>query len=106
MFGEEQYLAMKESAYFINVCRGPVQDEKALTEALRKGWIQGAGIDVFEEEPVPPGHPLLELDNVVLTPHTGWITVEASERLVRMTIDNVFNYGEGHPTSVVNPEVL
>lgn len=106
IIGEREFSIMKPGAILANTGRGALVEENALIAALREGRIAAAGLDVFEEEPVPPGHPLLELDNVVLTPHTGWITVEASERLVRMTIDNVINYGEGHPTSVVNPEVL
>ncbi len=69
MVGAEQFRAMKESAYLVNVCRGPVVDEQALIEALRDGQIRGAGLDVFEQEPVDVNNPLLEMDNVIYAPH-------------------------------------
>ncbi|MEM0474126.1 MAG: NAD(P)-dependent oxidoreductase, partial [Zestosphaera sp.] len=63
-----------------NTSRGAVVDTKALIKALNEGWIAGAGLDVYEEEPLPPNHPLTQLDNVVLTPHIGASTEEAQER--------------------------
>ena len=74
MMGEKELRKMKPSSFLINMARGPVVDEKALTRALAERWIQGAGLDVFEEEPTPPSNPLLKLDNVILAPHSlAWL---------------------------------
>jgi phosphoglycerate dehydrogenase-like enzyme len=70
-FGRAQFEAMKPSAFFINTGRGPTADEDALLRALAEYRIAGAGLDVFDQEPLPPGHPLIQLDNVLLTPHTA-----------------------------------
>jgi phosphoglycerate dehydrogenase-like enzyme len=70
-FVRAQFEAMKPTAFFINTGRGPTADEIALIDALREGRIAGAGLDVFDLEPLPPGHPLTNLDNVILTPHTA-----------------------------------
>lgn len=65
---------MKKTAFFINTSRGPLVDESALVDALRKKQIAGAGLDVFDIEPLPLDHPLRKLDNVTLTPHTGYVS--------------------------------
>ncbi|ASI99300.1 hydroxyacid dehydrogenase [Thermococcus celer] len=80
LINEERLKLMKKSAILINAARGPVVDTKALVKALKEGWIAGAGLDVYEEEPLPKDHPLTKLDNVVLTPHIGASTVEAQMR--------------------------
>ncbi|NJE05342.1 hydroxyacid dehydrogenase [Thermococcus sp. M36] len=80
LINEERLKLMKPTAILINAARGAVVDTEALVKALKEGWIAGAGLDVFEEEPLPAGHPLTELDNVVLTPHIGASTVEAQMR--------------------------
>jgi phosphoglycerate dehydrogenase-like enzyme len=69
MIGEKELKKMKKTAFLINAARGPIIDEKALIKALQKGWIQGAGLDVFEQEPVPVDNPLLKMDNVIVSPH-------------------------------------
>lgn len=69
MIGEAELKKMKKSAYLINTARGPIVDEAALIKALREGWIKGAGLDVFEQEPTPRDNPLLKMDNVIVTPH-------------------------------------
>jgi 26S proteasome regulatory subunit N2 len=81
-------------------------DEPALIEALKARKIAGAGLDVFAEEPMNPPHPLLQLDNVVLSPHLGFVSVENYERSFSGAIDNILSYLEGNPTNVVNPEAL
>lgn len=80
LISEDLLRLMKKNAILINTSRGGVVDTKALIKALKEGWIAGAGLDVYEEEPLPPNHPLTELDNVVLTPHIGASTEEAQER--------------------------
>lgn len=80
MMGEAQLRTMKSSAYLINTARGALVDEAALVRALREGWIAGAGIDVFDDEPVPASHPLLHLENVIATPHIAAFTEEALDR--------------------------
>ena len=74
LIGENELRKMKPSGFLINTSRGPVVDEKALVRALTERWIQGAGLDVFEEEPTPASNPLLKLDNVIVAPHSlGWL---------------------------------
>ncbi|WP_297488579.1 hydroxyacid dehydrogenase [Thermococcus sp.] len=80
MINEERLKLMKKTAILINAARGAVVDTNALVKALQEGWIAGAGLDVYEEEPLPKNHPLTKLDNVVLTPHIGASTVEAQMR--------------------------
>ncbi|NJE11352.1 hydroxyacid dehydrogenase [Thermococcus sp. MAR1] len=80
LINEERLKLMKPTSILINAARGAVVDTGALVKALQEGWIAGAGLDVFEEEPLPKDHPLTKLDNVVLTPHIGASTVEAQMR--------------------------
>ena len=86
----EQLKQMKPTAYLINTARGPIVNEKALIRALKEGWIAGAGLDVFEEEPNVPEE-LKELDNVVLTPHIASATREARIQMARMAVENVID---------------
>jgi len=81
MIGEKELKQMKSTAYLINTARGAVVDEAALIKALREGWIAGAGLDVFEKEPIAPDNPLLKMDNVILTPHYAVHTSTAMKRL-------------------------
>ncbi len=98
---------MKPTAWLVNTARGPLVDEAALVEALRHRRIAGAALDVFDEEPLPPVHPLLALDNVVLTPHIGYVTRESYDVFFRQVVENVEAYLEGTvPARALNPEVL
>lgn len=97
---------MKPTAYLINSSRGPIVDEDALVFALESGAIAGAGLDTFDEEPLPRDHPLLSLDNVLLTPHLGYVTQETYVTFYGQTLENVRSFIEGRPQRVMNPEVL
>ena len=92
---------MKPGAILINTARGPIVDEAALVDALRERRIAGAGLDVFDIEPLPPGHPLTRMDNVVLTSHCAGITPEALEAGLALAIENVANYLKGTPSNVI-----
>jgi len=92
---------MKPTALLINTSRGSLIDEGALADALRRGTIAGAGLDVLSAEPPPAGHPLLAIENCVITPHIAWATRSARGRLLATTIENVAAYLAGRPQNVV-----
>ncbi len=103
LIDEEKLDMMKPSAYLLNLARGEVVDEEALYRALRDGRLAGAGLDVFTQEPVDPGNPLLSLPNVVLTPHTAGGTNESRVRMIQVTVENVRRVLSGEkPLYVVN----
>jgi phosphoglycerate dehydrogenase-like enzyme len=104
LIGRRELRLMKPTAYLINTARGPIVDEAALIEALRHRRIAGAGLDVFEHEPLAPDHPLLHLDNVVCTPHLGFVTRENYEQMIGGAVENILNYLDGNPTHVCNPQ--
>ncbi len=106
LIGRRELRLMKPSAYLINTARGPIVDEAALIEALQQRRIAGAGLDVFEQEPIDPSNPLLQLDNVVCTPHIGFVVREAYDQLLGGAVENILNYLDGNPTNVSNPEAL
>lgn len=93
---------MKPTAILINTGRGPLVDEKALAEALNSGALRGAGVDVLSCEPPTIDNPLLYARNCYTTPHLGWATFEARQRLMDIAVSNVANFIEGTPTNVVN----
>jgi glyoxylate reductase len=101
-----QFEKMKSSAYLINTARGPIVDEEALANALTKGKIRGAALDVFEDE--PRANPrLIPLDNVVLTPHIASASVETRTNMATMSAENVIAAIRGErPPTLVNSEVL
>jgi phosphoglycerate dehydrogenase-like enzyme len=86
---------MKRSAYLVNTARGAIVDEAALVEVLSEERIAGAGLDVFDEEPLPASHPLRSLTSVVLTPHIGWPTDEAYERFAAAACEVLLDFQAG-----------
>lgn len=104
--GRDQLGKMKRGAIFINTARGGLVDEDALIEALRSGHLRGAGLDVFAREPLPAGHPLLALDNVVMTPVSAWNTEESAVRNQQRAVDNVLSFIAGTPVSITNLAAL
>jgi D-3-phosphoglycerate dehydrogenase / 2-oxoglutarate reductase len=106
LVGAQELSSMHSSAILVNTSRGPVLDEAALVIALSSGAIAGAGIDVFDPEPLPPDHPLFGLPNVVLSPHVAGVT-EDSMRGMPLTIADVIEtvVRGGRPSTLINPEV-
>lgn len=100
-FGADQFAQMKDGAVFINCARGAIVDNDALADALNSSHLAGAGIDVFDTEPpLDPSYKLLSANNVVLTPHVGFLTEEAMERRAVIEFDNVLAYLNGTPRNV------
>ena len=107
MFGAAEFAAMKDTAVFVNVARGPIVREAELVEALRAGRPRAAGIDVFEHEPIGADHPLLALPNCVAVPHIGSASVATRTRMATLATENLVAALTGAPVpSPVNPEVL
>ena len=102
MIGSEQLAMMKKSAFIINTARGALIDEQALIEALQKGIIAGAGLDVQETEPPVDDNPLYDMENVIMTPHMGWKGLETRQRLVSIIAEDIHSYFAGNPVNVVS----
>jgi phosphoglycerate dehydrogenase-like enzyme len=105
IIGSRELALLKDGAIFVNTARGRLVDEAALIDELRSGRLIGA-IDVFADEPIGSDHPLLSLDNVIVTPHAGWATEEVRESRARVPIENVVAALLGRPQNVMNPQVL
>ena len=107
LIGPAELERMKPTAHLINVARGPIVDQAALTAALREGAVAGAALDVFEEEPVDPGDPILGLDNVIVAPHALAWTDESFRLMGESAFAGILAVSEGRaPDHVVNAEVL
>ncbi len=97
----ERLAQMRPEAFLVNTARGSLVDEIALVELLRKKHLAGAALDVFETEPLPSGHPLAAMSNVLLTPHAAGMTPEVIQTGLAMAVENIENFLKGTPTHVV-----
>ena len=97
---------MKQTAYLVNISRGPIVNEADLVDALRRGSIAGAALDTFDVEPLPSEHALLRMPNVLATPHIGYVTQEAYKSFYQGVIEDIRGYLAGEPIRVINPDVL
>ncbi|MFQ6097283.1 MAG: 2-hydroxyacid dehydrogenase, partial [Armatimonadota bacterium] len=106
MIGARELALMKPGAFLINAARGAIVDENAVVQALRENRIAGAALDVHWEEPLPRNHPLMTLDNCILTPHIGSHTIETARAVNAAAAQNLLDVLQGRrPRNVVNPEV-
>jgi phosphoglycerate dehydrogenase-like enzyme len=103
LIGPRELALMKHTAVLVNTSRGPIVDEDALVQALRTGQIAGAGLDVFDREPLPADHPLRGLRRAVLTPHLGYVTTATYEVFYREAVEDVAAFLAGSPVRVLSP---
>lgn len=106
LVGEPELALMKPSAYLINTSRGPIVDEAALVAALVSRRIAGAGLDVYDVEPPPPDHALRSLQNVMLSPHLGYVTRELLGAIYSETVEDVAAWLAGAPVRIANRDAL
>src|SRR5262249_45826228 len=102
LVGAKDIALLKSSAYLINTSRGPIIEKKALLAALSERRIAGAGLDVFDIEPLPLDHPYRRLDNVVITPHLGYVSMENYRLYFRDTVDDIRAFLDGKPARVLS----
>ncbi|MEO8558698.1 MAG: NAD(P)-dependent oxidoreductase, partial [Rhodospirillales bacterium] len=103
LVGAKELGLMPKHAYLVNTSRGPIVDEKALVAALQAKQIAGAGLDVYDTEPLPKDHALRQLDNVVLTPHLGYVTDDTYDIFYRETVEDIAAWQSGKPIRVIEP---
>jgi phosphoglycerate dehydrogenase-like enzyme len=103
LIGANELTLMKNTAYLVNTSRGPIVDEKALLDALNRKQIAGAGLDVFDIEPLPLDHPFRKMDNVVITPHLGYVSQQNYQRYYPDIIDDIRGFLDGKAVRVVAP---
>jgi phosphoglycerate dehydrogenase-like enzyme len=103
LIGVKEFALMKPTAYLVNTARGPIVDEAALIAALKANRIAGAGLDVYDIEPLPSDHPLRELGNVVLSPHLGYVTAENFRTCYGGVVENIRAYLDGKPIRLLQP---
>jgi D-3-phosphoglycerate dehydrogenase len=104
LIGAAELALMKPTAFLINTSRGPIVDEKAVEGALKARKIAGAGIDVYNEEPLPLDHPFRKLDNIVITPHLGYVTAENYKRFYGQMVENIRAWLDGKLIRVIAPK--
>jgi len=103
LIGARELALMKPSAYLVNTSRGPIVEEAALVAALRESRLAGAGLDVFDEEPLPLDHPFRHLPNIVITPHLGYVTEEGYRIFYGHALEDIQAYLRGAPVRVLRP---
>jgi phosphoglycerate dehydrogenase-like enzyme len=106
MIGAHELGLMKPTAYLINTSRGPIVDEQALVHALESHTIAGAGLDVFDIEPLPLDHPLRKMENTIITPHLGYVTQEGYPTMFANAVEDIQTFLVGDPVRVINQDVL
>ena len=104
LVGARELGLMKRTAYLVNTARGPIVDEAALVKALETRAIAGAGLDVFDEEPLPADHPFTRLDSTLLMPHAGYVTEEQYRVRYHDTVEDVAAYLKGAPLRILSPK--
>jgi phosphoglycerate dehydrogenase-like enzyme len=104
LIGKTEFATMKPTGYLINTSRGPIVDEAALVAALQAQRIGGAGIDVYEQEPLPADHPLRKLGNTVLSPHLGYVSAENYARFYGGVVEDILGFLDGKPVRVIAPK--
>jgi phosphoglycerate dehydrogenase-like enzyme len=104
LIGAADLAMMKPTAFFLNTSRGPVADEKAIEAALRNNKIAGAAIDTYNDEPLALDHPFRKLDNIVITPHLGYVTAENYKRFYGQMVENIRAWLDGKPIRVIPPK--
>ena len=106
LVGAHEIGLMKPSAILVNISRGPIVDEAAMVDALQRRAIGGAALDTFDVEPLPVDHPLLTLDNTLITPHVGYVTQEGYRAFYSGVVENIRAFASGEAIRVINPDVL
>ena len=106
LVGALELALMKPSSYLVNISRGPIVDEAALVDVLQRRAIAGAALDVFEVEPLPKDHPLLQLDNTLICPHLGYVTDDSYHAMYEGVIEDIRAFASGEPVRMINGEVL
>jgi len=101
LIGAPELALMKPTAFLVNTSRGPIVEESALINALQRKQIAGAGLDVFDVEPLPVSHPLRSLENTILTPHTGYVTAENLSGMYQSAVENIAAFIDGNPVRVL-----
>ena len=102
LIGAKELGLMKPTAYIVNTSRGPIIEEAALLSALRENKIAGAGLDVFDVEPLPVDHPLRSMDNVVLTPHLGYVSIQNYRAYFASVVEDIRAFLDGKPVRVID----
>jgi phosphoglycerate dehydrogenase-like enzyme len=103
IIGPREIQKMKPGVILINTARAPIVDQPAMYAALRSGHIAMAGLDVFDQEPLPRSHPLLSLSNVVMTPHIGYVAEDSLAGMYNATIETLLAYRQGKPINIYKP---
>ncbi len=106
LVGTRELSLMKPTSYLVNTSRGPIVDEVALVQTLQNRAIAGAGLDVFDQEPLPSDHPFIHLDNTVMTPHLGYVAKEGYQLFYEDSVEDITAYLLDKPVRVLNPSML